>query len=73
MPSIEAETTEHKNPAYSECYAGVWEIRLYDHGDKWLACFFHVDLWHEHVTAESQDAVLTLARETIDSRIAEGK
>lgn len=73
MPEIKTETTEHKNPTYSECYAGSWNIRLYDHGETWLACFFHVDLWHEHVTAASRDAVLTLAHKTIDARIAEGK
>jgi hypothetical protein len=50
------------NPVWSECYTGAWDIRVFERTGKFEACFIHCDLWHEHVKAESLDAVLTLAR-----------
>ena len=54
-------------------YQNVWEIRGYDMKEFWVACFFHCDLWHEHVTADTEAEVLELAKQRIDQRIAEGR
>lgn len=74
MPTPEKEAEEQRTaPIWSECYTGGWDIRVWPKGAQFEACFHHVDLWHEHVTADSLEAVLTLARATIDQRISGGK
>lgn len=62
-----------KRPVYSEHYADTWSIRIYESNGEYEACFFHIDLWHEHVRAITVAKALILAHATINQRIAEGK
>lgn len=69
------------SPGAIDCgvYQDVWQLRAYrfnaaqGFSEFWVVCLFHCDLWHEHVTGDTQVEAIEAAKHRIDARISEGR
>ncbi len=54
-------------PKWAGVYADDWEILLYQSDGGWEACFFKLDIYHEHVAGLSLDEARRAAEARIDA------